>query len=173
MKQKIKIVKTYYHTSEGQFVFDRNISWGAYLIALLVKIFIYCPLWFTGYLVARQLLPADAKGYYWVGSIVMVAMMLYCVLVFLKGIIIALKARRNWCWLFLLVLCVAYTSIPPAMLAYRLLSTWCHYRLVTYPAAASVGYLAYTRYQFLLDLVSERVWIFYRAGLQVGGWRRP
>ena len=47
-------------------------------------------------------LPKMAEGYYWVGSIILLAVMIYCVLMFLKGMLLAMKwrGRRGGfsCW---------------------------------------------------------------------------
>lgn len=161
-------MKAYYHTSEGQLVFDRTFALVPFLWNLLVKAFIYSPLWLTGYIISRQLLPANAKGYYWVGCIVLIGGCLYCVLFFLKGLIIALRSRRNPVWILLLALLVAYTCIPPGIVAFDLLRGKIAYPWLTWTLSVGAGLFAYSKYRFLEDRVPQSVWGFYMTGLRIG-----
>lgn len=161
-------MKTYYHTSEGQLMFDRTFALVPFFWNLLVKAFIYSPLWLTGYIICRQLLPKDAKGYYWVGSIVLVAACLYCLLFILKGLIIALRFRGKPIWVLLLALLVAYTCVPPGIVAFDLLRGKIPYPWLTWALAFGAGLFAYSKYRFLEDRVPQSVWGFYMTGLRIG-----
>lgn len=162
-------MKTYYHTSEGQLVFDRTFAFVPFIWNLLVKAFIYCPLWLTGYILCRQLLPAGAKGYYWVGCIILIAACLYCLLFVFKGLTIALRCRRNPIWLLLLAIVIAYTCIPPGIVAYDLLRSNIPYAWLTWALSIGAGLFAYSKYRFLEDLVPQSMWGFYMTGLRIGG----
>jgi hypothetical protein len=161
-------MKAYYHTSEGQLVFDRTFSLIPFFWNLLVKAFIYSPLWLTGYIICRQLLPANAKGYYWVGCIILIAGCLYCLLFMFKGLIIALRTRRNPAWILLLAVLVVYTCIPPGIVAFNFLRGNIAYPWLTWALSVCAGILAYRKYRFLEDLVPQNVWGFYMMGLRIG-----
>jgi hypothetical protein len=161
-------MKTYYHTSEGQLVFDRTFALIPFFWKLLVKAFIYCPLWLTGYIICRQLLPADAKGYYWVGCIILVAACLYSFLFVLKGMTIAFRCRRNPAWILLFAVVVAYTCIPPGIVAFDLLRGKIPYPWLTWALSVGAGLFAYSKYRFLEDIVPQSVWGFYMTGLRIG-----
>lgn len=163
-------MKTYYQSSEGQMIVDRTFALFPFFLGLFVKAFVYSPLLLTGYLVCRQVLPPGAKGYYWVGLIVGIAAVLYSVLFFVKGVIIAWRFRGNKAWILLLGLCILYTSVPPALVARHLLAGHLPYPWLSWALSAGAGYWAYTRYHFLVDLVPQRMVAFYRAGLQAGGY---
>ena len=164
-------MKTYYYSSEGQMIFDRTFALVPFIWGLLVKALIYCPLWLTGYIIARAALPSNAKGYYWVGCIVGVAAVLYCLLFVLKGIIIALKYRRHRGWILLLIPVMVYTCVPPGMVAFHLLRGWIAYPWVIWALSAGAGLWAYSRYHFLVDLVPARMWGLYSVGLRAGGYK--
>jgi hypothetical protein len=161
-------MKAYYHTSDGQFVFDRTFALVPFFWNLLVKAFIYSPLWLTGYIICRQLLPKDAKGYYWAGCVVLVAACLYCVLFILKGVIIALRFRGKRIWILLLGVLVAYTSIPPGLVAFDLLRGKIAYPWLTWALSVGAGLFAYSKYRFLEDRVPQIVWGFYMTELRIG-----
>lgn len=161
-------MKTYYHTSEDQMIFDRTFAFIPFFIHLFVKAFIYFPLLLTGYIITRLFLPKSAQGYYWVGSIILVAVMLYCLLILLKGIIIALRCRGRKEWILLLGICVLYTCIPPGIMIYDFLRNRIHYVWLNWLLSIGGGFGVYTKYNFLLDLVPERVWFFYESGLRMG-----
>lgn len=162
-------MKVYYHTSDQELVFDQTFAFVPFFWGLLVKAFIYSPLWLTGYLICRKLLPADAKGYYWVGCMVLIAACLYCLLFVVKGVTIALRARRNPLWILLLVTVVAYTCVPPGIVAFDLLRGNVPYIWLTWTLSVCAGLFAYSKYRFLEDLVPQNVWGFYMTGLRIGG----
>jgi len=161
-------MKTYYCNSEGQQVFDRTLAFLPFFIGLFVKIIVYSPLLLTGYLVVKRILPVGARGYYWVGAIIFVALILYGLLFIAKGIIIALRTRSNKAWIFVMVLCVAYTSVPPALIAHYFLSSRIPYQWLSWALSIGVGYWVYTRYGFLEDIVPSQIWGLYAVGLRIG-----
>jgi hypothetical protein len=161
-------MKTYYFNSDGQQVFDRTLAFLPFCFGLFVKIFVYSPLLLSGYLIVKQILPIGAKGYYWVGSIIFVALILYGLLFIVKGILIALRARSNKSWIFLMPLCIIYTSVPPGLITYDLLRTRIPYHWLTLALSMAAGYWAYTRYHFLVDLVPSQMWGLYAIGLRLG-----
>jgi len=161
-------MKTYYYNSDGQQVFDKTLAFVPFFLGLFIKAFVYSPLLLSGYLIARQVLPIGAKGYYWVGSIIFIAIILYGVLFVVKGIIIALRARANKGWILLMALCIIYTSIPPGLIVYDLLRTRIPYHWLTWMLSVGGGYFAYSRYHFLEDLVPSQLWGLYATGLRIG-----
>ena len=161
-------MRTYYYTSEGQMIVDRTFAFFPFFFGLFVKAFVYSPLLLTGYVICRALFPPNAKGYYWVGAIILIACLLHAVLFIVKGIIIALRARGKKVYLLLLVLCVAYTSVPPGIIVYDFLRVRVPYEWLVYLISACAGLFVYTRYNFLLDLVPGRLWGLYMTGLRIG-----
>jgi hypothetical protein len=164
-------MKTYYESSEGQMIVDRTFALVPFFWGLLVKALIYFPLLLTGYALTRLFLPKSAEGYYWVGCIVLIAMGIYCLLMFLKGVLLALKWRERREWILVFGICVLYTCIPPSIVIHYFLRSWVHYPVLNDLLSASFGFWVYTRYHFLLDLVPERFWVFYSAGLRAGGFK--
>lgn len=165
-------MKYYYNSSEGQMIFDRSFALVPFIVRILVKAFLYFPLWLTGYVVARTMLPPSAKGYYWVGCIIGVAMVIYCLLFIVKGIVIALRLRQCRLWILVMVPVVIYTCVPPAMLAYHILVRQIPYAWITWALSFGAGLWAYHRYQFLVDLVPSRMGGLYHLGLKAGGFNR-
>jgi len=165
-------MKTCYYNSDGQQVFDRTFSLLPFFFGLIVKAFVYSPLLLTGYLICRQVLPANGKGYYWAATIIFCAAIIYCILMILKGILLGLKWRGRWGWILVFGVCLLYTCIPPGIVVFDLLRSRVHYPVLNYLISLAVGYWVYTRYHFLTDLVPAKFWLFYSTGLRIGGWRR-
>ena len=161
-------MKTYYYNSDGQQVFDKTLAFLPFFFGLFVKIFVYSPLLLSGYFIVKQILPVHAKGYYWVGAIIFVALIFYGLLFIIKGIIIGLRARSNKSWIFLMIMCIIYTSVPPGLITYDLLRTRIPYNSITLALSIAAGYWVYTRYHFLLDIVPSRLWGLYAIGLRLG-----
>lgn len=161
-------MKSYYQNSEGQMIFDKTVGLFPFFFGLFIKVFVYFPLLLTGYIIARWLLPPGAKGCYWVGVIIAIAVVLYSALFIVKGVLIALRARRHWAWILLALVCISYTSIPPAMLVHHFVKGHLNFAWVEWTLSISIGYLSYSRYHFLVDRVPERMWGLYATGLRLG-----
>jgi hypothetical protein len=56
---------------------------------------------------------------FWIGGIIAIAFMLYQLLFFLKGMLIALMEKGYLLWLLLFLICVSFTCILPAWLAWE------------------------------------------------------
>lgn len=147
---------------------DRTLSFFPFIFGLLLKAFVYSPLLLTGYLICRSLFPAGTKGYYWVGTIILIAVLIHALLVIMKGIIIALRARRHLAWFIIWIICIAYTTVPPTMIALHFLQPRVPYPWLVYLLSMCTGWFVYSRYNFLLDLVPTRVWGLYLTGLRIG-----
>lgn len=161
-------MRTYYYTSEGQMIVDRTFAFFPFFFGLFLKAYVYSPLLLTGYLICRQLFPPGTKGYYWVGTIILIAVLIYGIIFILKGIVIGLRARRNYAWVLVWAICVVYTSLPPAMIAYHFLHTRVPYPWLVWLLSSCAGLFVYAKYNFLLDLVPARMWGLYLTGLRIG-----
>ena len=151
---------------------DRQIALFPFFGLLVVKAFIFAPLLVTGYAIIRNFLPKTAPGYYWVAAIIALAVLIYTLLIVLKGWLIALRWKGNSAWMVVFGFCFLYTSVIPGFIAFDLLRGWMPgYPAISICLSIVVGYLAYTRYHFLTDMVPSRFWLFYSAGLWMGGWR--
>jgi hypothetical protein len=151
---------------------DRQVTMFAFVGVLLFKVFIYSPLLVTGYAIVRNFMPKSAPGYFWVGAIIGLAVAIYIQLVVLKGWLIALRWKGNPAWIAIFGFCFLYTSAVPAIISFDLLRNWMpDYTVFSICISMGVGYFAYTRYHFLTDLVPSKFWLFYSAGLRMGGWR--
>jgi hypothetical protein len=169
-------MNTYYNNSDGQQIFDRHVGLFPFFALLLWRALIYSPLLLTGYILTRLFLPHSAPGYYWVGAIVGLAMLIYCLLFLLKGWAMALRHRGYDIWVGIVGIGWLYTSMMPGIMTYDLLSGWMHDKTLYekffhYAFGAGVGILSAWRYHWLTDIVPARLWFFYSVGLRMGGWR--
>jgi hypothetical protein len=105
----------------------QDLGLGAFLPGAFVKAFVYFPLILTGYAITRVFLPKTAEGYYWVGSIILLAVMIYCVLMFLKGMLLQ-------------GICQAYTCLSPTIIAYDFLRGRVPYPFPDYGLSALTGF---------------------------------
>jgi hypothetical protein len=161
-------MKTQYYSSDGQLIFDRSVELFPFFIGLFWKAFVYSPLLLTGYVIARLFLTPATKGYYWAGVIIGIAMVIYTLLFIVKGVIIAWRARGVRSWQVLMLLCIIYTSFPPAMIVHHFLQVHHVNVWVNWGLSAVAGLWVYGRYHFLVDLVPHQMWGFYATGLRLG-----
>lgn len=169
-------MNTYYSNSDGQQIFDRHVGLFLFFALLLWRALVYSPLLLTGYIITRLFLPRSAPGYYWVGAIIGLAILIYCLLFLLKGWAIALRHRGYHAWIVVVLVCFVYTSLMPAIMTYDMLSGWMHdrtfyERFFHYAFGAGVGLLVASRYRWLIDIAPARLWVFYSLGLRLGGWK--
>jgi hypothetical protein len=158
-----------------------NSDSGVWLVTLgmlfryVFSVVIYLPVLCTGYYLSNLALsPLDHS----LGHLVLVLLFSYLVYLgvfFLKGVSLALKARGNIIWLFLFMVCVAFTCLlSPWLVAGPLsraflrwhLSSWLVWVLTFW-----FGYLIYNRYKFHVPSAPVMARFAYQFGFNLAGGR--
>lgn len=128
------------------------------LISIVYYLFVYSPIFVIAYLSADYLKDTYSDSLkIKIPLIVLLAYLIYCLVFFLKGILICLKIYKNYLWVFVLILCILLTCLPPTTMAYTLIFNWLSSsqgKEITFQQGWSIGmalligWYIYSRYQF-------------------------
>lgn len=144
------------------------------IFSILYGVFVYVPLLMLGYLLANRI------SIYYSNDIVIkcgltlaFTYVLFATIYFLKGIVIGMKHNSHHWWVALWLICVAITCGIQTILAQSLFGDYLaarnimNHRLWSWIAAAVVGTLIYSHYQFLSNVAPRSVFWIYRLGFKV------
>lgn len=157
----------YYAANDGQYLFNLQLRWLGKALVFLFRCLVYAPLVFTGYWLASGFLAPRADGLWWVLSIATLSYLLYAIVYFLKGILVALKAAGRWTWVLLWVLLVAYTCILPVWLVFTPVANYVHNPVLAWLISLSLGFYVYSRYLFLTNIAPAAVFPLYQSGISL------
>lgn len=108
----------YQYYDESQHLFERTLKGLWTGIKLLFRLLIYSPLFFLGFFLATLIMPHNReKLLLWGLLAVGIAMALYCLVYFLKGILVGLRDRGSIWWVPVFLLCVGIACVPGVFLA--------------------------------------------------------
>ena len=162
------------HTyDDGQFMFDRTTSVFVLVIKLLLKAVVYSPLLLLGGIIAKQILNEKANILIWIALIFVFAAMLYFVIYFLKGVMIALKVNRNLLWIPVFICCVIFTCALPMYIVFDPIQsiitryTETNHDLLTWIFASAFGLYVYSKYHFLTNIAPIAAYPYYHRGIVV------
>jgi len=106
------------YINESQSLLNRNMRGFGIAILILFYGVIFSPLLFTGYMIGYKLFP-QIKGSEQVLIIFLIALVLYCFLFMLKGVLLFCKGKGNLFWIPLFLICTGFTSLAPAIVLFR------------------------------------------------------
>jgi len=105
--------------------------------------------------------------------VITTAYLIICLLCYLKGLLIAAKARKHYLWIFLFAICVLFACGVPTMAVYDIAVDWMgkeapHVRLYSGICAAFTAAYIYWRFNFLKDSTTFVTRWVYRLGVKNG-----
>lgn len=160
-----------YYYDAGQHFFDNVLSALWIAAKWLAKAVVYLPLWFCGYLLSATMLTPKDSAVAWIGLVVLIAVVMYQLLFFIKGILIALKAYQKLVWIFLFLVCCTFTCILPAWFIYHAIQPLMtelsaqSASTLTWIAAITSGVLVYSQYHFLTNIAPRAAYPVYQLGI--------
>lgn len=158
---------------DGQILFDKTLSGFATIIRMLLKIIVYSPLLFISGLLTKQITGNNTAIILKLALVLLLAVILYYFIYFLKGILIALKYNRNLFWMPLYIVCVLITCILPVWIIFEPLQTLIsrytetNQQLITWICALAFGFYVYSKYHFLTNIASSKAFPNYQSGISV------
>ena len=158
---------------DGQILFNRVLFAFTIAIKIILKIIIYSPLLYIGWLIANQILTANTNKILWLALILIFATVIYFIIYFLKGVLIALKHNHNWLWLPLFLFCVAFTCALPVWILFDPLTnfisryTQTNQQLLTWIFALAFGLYVYSKYHFLTNIAPTIAYPYYQRGINM------
>lgn len=162
-----------YAYSEGQFLFDRVVYALFAALKLLLKLVIYAPLWFTGYVISTFLLDSNSSGLAWVISIAFIGIGLYQFMFFLKGLIIGMMETSTLFWIPLFLVCVTFTCIAPCWYFYGNIKAIMMdinpsgSGILTWISVVAFAALIYSRYLFHLNSAPAMAYPAFQLGISI------
>ncbi len=163
-------------TNESQQMLNRNIHGIGYAVRFFIYLFIFLPLLAVASLFTTKVLDKKTEGIYQVAAIVVMAYLIYCILFFLKGMLMFWKRKLNPLWIIIWMICTAFTCLPSALLLFNVI----HHHVppfLAYSFSAIAGSLIYLHYMFHLDWAPFIARFAYHSGVYIawlfrGGRRR-
>jgi hypothetical protein len=158
---------------DGQFLFDRILFAFVIVFKVILKAVVYSPLLFLGWIISKQILDTNSDKILWIALIVLLAVILYFVVYFLKGVLIALKHNHNLFWIPLFVFCVVITCILPVYIVFDPIQnmvgsyTGTKQPLLTWIFATAFGLYVYSRYHFLTNIAPTAAYPYYQRGINI------
>lgn len=160
-----------YQYDSGQYIFDRVLVGFWIVIKWLFKAAIYFPLWFTGYIITTKILDTTDSAFAWVGLILIFALALYQLVFFLKGMLIGFLNEGNLCWIPLFMVCVVFTSLLPAWIAFDSIQTVAYQlseksgNILAWIGVSAFAIFLYSRYHFLTNIAPVAAFPAYQFGI--------
>jgi hypothetical protein len=141
------------------------------IIKLIFRAIVYYPLLITGYLIVTKILDRNDQALAWIILVLLSTFILYQLIYFIKGMLITMKARKNYLWIFLFMVCVGFTCVVPTwlfMVAVKgiifALSKE-NTGIISGMIAVVFGLYIYSRYLFLTDVAPSIVYPAYQLGI--------
>lgn len=97
--------------------------------------------------------------------------MLYFIIYFFKGILIALKSNGNLFWIPLFICCIVITCALPVWIVFEPLEnffnkyTETNQQLLTWICALTFGFYVYSKYHFLTNIAQAKAFPYYQRGI--------
>jgi hypothetical protein len=156
---------------DGQILFDKTLYALAVFFKLILKAIVYSPLLVIGYLFTKKTTGSDTDIIIWLPMVILFSFILYIIIYFLKGVLIALKYNRNLLWIPLFIFCVLFTCILPVYIIFTPFETFIaryaqtNHELITWIIAVTFGLYVYKRYHFLTNIAPNRAFPYYQMGI--------
>jgi len=156
---------------DGQILFDRTVSAFAIVIRMLLKAIVYSPLLFISGLITKQITGNNTDIVIKLALIIILAIILYYCIYFLKGVLIALKYNQNLFWVSLFLCCVLVTCVLPVWIIFEPLQNFItsyvatNAQLITWIFAIAFGLYVYSRYHFLTNIAQQKAFPYYQRGI--------
>jgi magnesium-transporting ATPase (P-type) len=170
----------YQYDNTGQEMFDRQLSYMSKAFKFLLQAFLLSPVLIAGMFIAvvvTEHVPGMKKS----PSLLILftagfSYLIYCLIFFLKGIMLALRSNGRPFWILLYVLCIGITCSLPFIFVYQLFSSFSEKNpqseqelmIWGFAMGGVVSYLAYQKYKFLTDVAPKSVFWAYNAGFKIG-----
>ena len=103
---------------DGQILFNRILFAFTIVIKLALKLIVYSPLLFIGWLITKQMLDVNTNAILSIALILLFATLIYFIIYFFKGVLIALKYNHNLFWIPVFIFCVALTCVFPVWIIF-------------------------------------------------------
>ena len=156
---------------DGQILFNRILFAFTIVIKLALKIIVYSPLLFIGWLITKQMLDVSRNAILSIALILLFATLIYFIIYFFKGVLIALKHNRNLFWIPVFIFCVVLTCVFPVWIVFEPLKNFigryaeANQQLITWIFAAAFGLYVYSRYHFLTNIAPNAAYPSYQMGI--------
>lgn len=148
-------------------------------LSIVYGAFIYAPLLLLSYMLVKEMAPLYSDDVFVkIGLTMIVCYLLFSLIYFLKGVLIALRNNKANTWLIVFVLCVLVTSGAQAMLTQDFFQGFfaersvANYLVWSWLGAGAVGALIYSHYQFLTNVAPRSVFWSYQLGFRLVGRSR-
>lgn len=159
---------------EGKHIGSASASILTFVLSLILNVFVYLPILYFGYIVVFFLFPEAGKNQQFI-LILLFAYMFYCLIYFIKGILVKLKNNGNGVWSLLWLFCVIVTCVLPAFMALEFLESFIEpskrtdniNRFITWTGALLFSFFVYSRYQFKTDVAPKIAFWSYLAGFKL------
>lgn len=156
---------------DGQILFDRTFSAFAIIIKYLLKVIVYFPLLFISEVLTKQITGNNTDIVIKLTIIIILSVILYYCIYFLKGALMALKYNQNLPWIPFYIFCIVITCILPAWIIFEPLQTFTgrytetNQQLVTWICALTFGLYVYGKYHFLTNIAPMKAFPYYQRGI--------
>ena len=157
--------------SDGQMMFNKILFSFVIVFKMILKIIVYSPLLFLSYLITKQILTAQTDKIIWLALILIFSFILYAVIYFFKGVLIALKFNHKSFWILLFICLIAITCIVPVWIIFNPLQSFINnytstnQQLLTWIFALAFGVYVYSRYHFLTNIAPNAAYPYYQMGI--------
>ncbi len=170
---------SYQYDNSGQEMFDRQLSYMSRAVKFLFQAFLLSPVLIAGLFMAvvvqHALRMKESMALFTLLTILF-SYLIYCLIFFLKGIMLALKSNGRRYWMLLYVLCIGITCSLPFIFIYQMFASLSEKNpqsgqeltIWGFVIGGVVSYLAYQKYKFLTDIAPRSVFWAYNAGFKVG-----
>lgn len=158
-----------YIVDSNQYLFDRTLKALRIAFRATIKLAVYLPLWFSGYLLTSQLLDKTDDSIAWILLIVLFTILMYQSIFFIKGLLIGLKKNKgNLLWMPLFIVCILFTCVFPVWQLHSTVVQLFHKispnsgNLLAWLTSLCFGIYVYSRYNFLTDIAPRFALLVYR-----------
>ena len=157
--------------SDGQILFNRILSAFLFTLKIILKSLVYSPLLFLSWFIAAKLLHDQINKITALGLVLLLSYILYFVIYFFKGVLIALKFNRNFLWIPLFICAVLFTCAIPMYVIFDPINiiidryTDANQYLLTWIFTAAFGLYVYSKYHFLTNIAPVAAYPYYQRGI--------
>jgi len=156
----------YKHFNESQSLLNRNLFGLRVAFYFFIYLVIFCPLWFTGFMIEQKIFDHKYKGIKEVLIIAGFAVLIYWLLFLLKGILLFCKGKGNLLWIPLYLLCTGFAAVAPAIELF-LITRHSLQPVMGVIASIALFALTYSHYQFHADRSSGLGRPAYHLGIDI------
>jgi len=162
-----------YAYSAGQYLFDRTLAGLIIAFKFACQLFLYSPLWFSGYIISTKILDKEASAFSWLGLILFFSILLYQLMFFIKGLIIGFRESGKLIWLPLAIILLFFTCFLPVYLFFPhiyalMVDVYApQAKTLSWFAGVALFFAVYSRYHFFTDMAPFVAYPSYQAGLSL------